>query len=238
MGQIVTLRRASDEKYDEVKNTKLNTRYPYLELDGDNGQPEIVGLPSYAPPRTLKTHMPFRLIRRWIEEDKVKTIITSRNPKDTLVSLFHFYKQIPEYQFEDKSWDEFFEHVQAGLQEHGDQYEWLLDWCNNKDKGEILFVAYEDLKSDPVSEIQKIAAFLNVDLSAERLNKILHDTNITQMKNSSLMRSESWMTEKTQFIRSGQSGGWRKYFTDEQSQWYDTKYKHLYEALPIGAHYQ
>ena len=74
------------------------------------------------------------------------------------------FLSIAEYEFADVTWAEFFAHVQAGLQEHGDQYEWLLDWSNNRHKGNILFIKYEDMKKDIVSELTKIAAFLGMQL--------------------------------------------------------------------------
>ena len=119
---------------------------------------------------------------------------------------------------------------------YGKYTDWLADWDKNKDKGEMLFLKYEDLKQDIVSAIKKIAAFLNVKLSDALLQKIVHDVNIKQMKNNQSVMSEPHSTPG-QFVRSGQSGEWKKYFTVEQNEWFDNKYKKLYEGLSIDVDY-
>ena len=90
LGQIVSLLLATEDTYEKSKEMSLYDRLVYLEYEGINWK-GISELASFPVPRAVKTHLPYRCIRRWIEEDNVKTIITTRNPKDTLVSLFHFY---------------------------------------------------------------------------------------------------------------------------------------------------
>ena len=111
-----------------------------------------------------------------------------------------------------------------------------MDWDKNKDKGEMLFLKYEDLKQDIVSGIKKIAAFLNVKLSDALLQTIVHDVNITQMKADEAIRNDP-KAKPGALVRSGQCGEWKKYFTVEQNEWFDNKYKKLYEGLDIDIDY-
>ena len=93
--QIVSLLLAGEEKYDEVKKIPLTQRCPFLEQQIPGEHKSYVDmLENFPTPRVDKTHLPYRFIKRWIAEDRVKTIITSRNPKDTLVSMFHFYQSL------------------------------------------------------------------------------------------------------------------------------------------------
>jgi hypothetical protein len=55
---------------------------------------------------------------------------------------------------------------------------------------------------------------------------------------AAVQQQDSWMREGAAFVRKGQSGGWRNYFTVAQSEWYDAKYKQLYAELPIKVHYE
>ena len=93
LSRIVSLMMVADSDYDETKNSSLAKRVLFLEFTNTgNDYPEIQLLDKVPTPRALKTHLPYRFIRRWIDEDNVKTIITTRNPKDTMVSMYHFYQ--------------------------------------------------------------------------------------------------------------------------------------------------
>ena len=95
VSQIVSLVLAGEEKYEDVKKVPLMKRVLFLEQNVlDKDMAKIETLDTVPPPRVDKTHLPYRCVRRWIEEDNVKTIITTRNPKDTMVSVFHFIKSM------------------------------------------------------------------------------------------------------------------------------------------------
>ena len=86
---------AWDEKYEETKKIPLHNRVLYLEHKfRGNEHAGIELLDTVPPPRANKTHLPYRYIRRWLEEDRVKAIVTTRNPKDSLVSYFKLIKQL------------------------------------------------------------------------------------------------------------------------------------------------
>ena len=86
---------AGEDKYDEIKKIPLHDRFLFLEMKHPGGEDACIQkLNTVATPRADKTHLPYRMIRRWIEEDKVKTILTTRNPKDTMVSMYYFYQQL------------------------------------------------------------------------------------------------------------------------------------------------
>jgi hypothetical protein len=85
-----------EEKLDEERKVPLQVRVPFLEYHvPGTGDSMVERLPEATTPRVFKTHLSFRFVRRWLMEDKVKTILTTRNPKDTIVSHYHFYQIIP-----------------------------------------------------------------------------------------------------------------------------------------------
>ena len=106
----------------------------------------------------------------------------------------------------------------------------------NKTKGDILFLRYEDLKQDVIAGIKKIAAFLEIKLSDGLLQRIVHDTDITQMKADEAVMSEP-NVEPGAFVRQCQHGDWKNYFTVEQNEWFDEKYQKLYQELDIDVDY-
>ena len=95
MSQIVSLMLAGEDNYEQAKQTPLHDRVLFMEytLPGDDFA-QMARLDTIPTPRADKTHLPFRLIQRWLTEDKLKTIVTTRNPKDTLLSHFHFYQNM------------------------------------------------------------------------------------------------------------------------------------------------
>ena len=95
MSQIMSLMLAGEENYERAKQTPIHDRVLFMEytLPGDDFA-QIARLDDVPTPRTVKTHMPFRFVQRWLTQDKVKTIVMTRNPKDTLVSHFHFLQNL------------------------------------------------------------------------------------------------------------------------------------------------
>ena len=84
---------AEEEQYEDIKKIPLVDRVPFLEMiPYDSTVPYIDTLHDSPSLRTMKTHLPFRFISRWIKEDKLRTIVTTRNPKDVIVSYYHFYQ--------------------------------------------------------------------------------------------------------------------------------------------------
>ena len=140
---------------------------------------------------------------------------------------------ISEFQFTG-TWDDFFEHVKAGKLLYGDHYEWVQDWRAKSDTENVLFVKYEDMKEDVMPQIKRIAEFLGLPVSESLRSKITDDVNFRQMKISATPIHTKWAGE---FVRKGQSGTWRNYFTVKQNEWFDAKYKQLYDSLPF-VHYE
>ena len=90
--QIVSLLMAGEEKYEAVSNIPVHDRTVFMEQERPGLKPAIEKMKDMAPPRLAKTHLSYDFVNRWVERDRVKTIVTLRNPKDTLVSLYHFYQ--------------------------------------------------------------------------------------------------------------------------------------------------
>ena len=134
------------------------------------------------------------------------------------------------------TWDEFFTQIQAGNIIYGDQYEWLKNWEDNRKKGQLLFLKYEAMARDIKTEMKRIAEFLKLDVSEARMEKICQDTSITAMRSDEAI-GLSHFKNPNDFIRKGKLGEWKKYFTVEQNEWFDAKYKKLYEGLAIDVEY-
>ena len=93
MTQIVSLLQAGEENYEKVSKTLIDDRAIYMEFKKPGSDmAEIEKWKDLTPPRIAKTHLPYEFVSKWVERDGAKIIVVIRNPKDTLVSLFHVNK--------------------------------------------------------------------------------------------------------------------------------------------------
>lgn len=80
----------------EISKERVESRYSYLEksqLFERPGDQHQVALDSRPSPRFVKSHLPYHVIP--ISENKAnrsKYLYVARNPKDTVVSFYHFVR--------------------------------------------------------------------------------------------------------------------------------------------------
>ena len=103
--------------------------------------------------------------------DMVKTIVVMRNPKDMLVSCFHFYKINNVLGLFDGSWDDFFELFKSKRLIYGDWLDHVSGyWKNCSKRNNVLFIQYEEALDDIKATLKRIASFLKKDLDEETLD--------------------------------------------------------------------
>ncbi|XP_016851650.2 sulfotransferase 1C4 [Anolis carolinensis] len=148
-------------------------------------------------------------------------IYVARNAKDNMVSYFHFVNMtslLPD----SGSWDEFMENFIAGKVCWGSWFNHVQGWWKAKDHHPILYLFYEDIKEDPAREIQKIAQFLGIDLSASVLNRIVQHTKFENMKTNPLVNYSDLPSlfdlTVSPFMRKGIVGDWKEHFTVAESE--------------------
>ena len=92
--QIISLILCEDAKQmNDIDKTNILNRFIYVDHKGDNPN-AIQDFTEMNSPRLLKSHLPFFITKHWFETEDVKIVSILRNPKDTLVALFHFYKGV------------------------------------------------------------------------------------------------------------------------------------------------
>ena len=155
-----------------------------------------------------------------------KYINVVRNPKDVAVSFFHHYqrfKMYPHYE-----WEEYFELFMKGDVEFGDYFDHILSWWAHKDDDNVLFLKYEDMKKDLPTAVAQIAKFIGQDISKELVDEIAHKTTFDNMKkdcSASFEKVKAFHKPTgTDFLRKGEVGDWKNYFTPEQEARLDAVY--------------
>ncbi|KAF5888422.1 amine sulfotransferase-like [Clarias magur] len=163
-----------DEFPESVNQTSIDIM-PWLEF------------PSYGTdhttrrsPRLFTSHLPEHLVPRGLQ-GKGKIIYVTRNPKDIMVSYFHFshYMKILE---RSETYNEVMEKFLSGRMVGGCWFDHIKGWYTNKDKYNILFLSYEEMIRDLRGAVVKICEFLGKNVSDELIDSVVEKTSFNNMK--------------------------------------------------------
>lgn len=104
-----------------------------------------------------------------------RVIYLTRDPRDVIVSYFHFKKNY----FGDLAIEDLI------MPEKGVLHEWqnhTQEWMRNPYDAEIIHVKYEDLVDDSFNQLLKISGFLNLKSSDEILSKVIEGNKFSNMQ--------------------------------------------------------
>ncbi|XP_059665878.1 cytosolic sulfotransferase 5-like [Cornus florida] len=216
-------RAKSDDDDDDDNEEPLVDEHPFsyvrtleIQVYTTNAPPDLSGMSS---PRLFHTHLPYNALPDSIKNSKCKIVYITRNPKDTLVSTWHFFNSLRTaeqgpYPF-DKAFDSFCNgvHLFGPFFEHGLQY-WKE---SSKMAHKILFLKYEDLKRDPKGQLKRLASFLGRPfVNEEAIDKVLWTCSLERLKNMEVNKNgvSPWTgLPKSSFFRLGVVGDWKNNFT-------------------------
>ena len=149
-------------------------------------------------------------------------IYLARNPKDKFVSYYHFHSEMqPVLEF-NRTWEEFFDEFVKGKVCFGSWWDHVTEWWSHRNKKNVLFLKYEDMKKDLPKHIKIIAKFLGYGLDQESISKIASMTFEVMKSNSSGSVGRS-IVEPT-YVRKGVVGNWKGQLSEEQSDIIDARY--------------
>ena len=184
-------------------------------------------LEAAPSPRYLVTHLQPTLMP-YSSENGVQYIYLARNPRDVVVSYYHFMRQTKIFNF-DGNWDEFVGYFMKGDLPYGSYFDHVLQWWSRKDNDNVLFLKYEDLKKDLKSQVKVIAEFIGFNFSDEQSEAVAEQCTFQAMKskyNQSLpSHGLSKMFKTDSHLRKGIVGDWKNHFSDEQLEEFNQLYK-------------
>ncbi len=201
---------------------------PFLEITRDGHTRLIDQVESMSSPRMIKSHLPYSFLKKPISDKKIKVIVVMRNPKDTLVSFYHFYRMNAAYGTYSGTWDGFFEMFMAGKVVYGDWFEYTLKYWSLRKEQNILIVTFEDMKADLAQVVTKVGCFIGNEVSTENAQKIAEMTSFGSMKKKMepLLENIPSMNENiSPFMRKGEVADWKNYVTVAQNEIFDKVYK-------------
>ncbi|RCV29174.1 hypothetical protein SETIT_5G462800v2 [Setaria italica] len=198
---------------------------PFLEIPTNEDLSYVETLPS---PRLVSTHMPMSLLPGSIASHGCRIVYICREPKDAFVSLWHFLKRIHGGHAPDL--DSMFNRFCEGSLPSGPFWNHCLEYWKESiaSPDRILFLKYEDMMSDPVRYVKKLALFLGVPFTGEEEEDGVHEQVVrlcsfemlsgleaNRAGNLKLRPRPNVVYEKSAFFRRGKVGDWVNYMSEE-----------------------
>ncbi|KAH0622456.1 hypothetical protein JD844_024786 [Phrynosoma platyrhinos] len=232
LGEILnnlSITAAKYTKEEMKKRTDLEkelTITPRLEF-GDPGKfKRMEKLPSR---RIILTHLTPNILPKSIFRNKAKVLVLIRNPKDTLVSFFHFNNNTPA--FPKRTWDAYFTDFMNGKVSWGFYFDFVKEWDKHIDDENVTAVSYEDLKENPNLGVKRIAKFLGFSLTEEEIQSVVEKSSFKTMKDSG---QETLGAFGDIIFRKGAVGDWKTLFSESQSKEMDRKFEEYLVGTKLG----
>ncbi|XP_068611867.1 amine sulfotransferase-like [Brachionichthys hirsutus] len=168
-------------------------------------------------PRLFACHLTPEFMPPGLEDKKPKIIYVIRNPKDIIVSYYHFC-QIYNFLDTPESLEDFFEDFMKGKVGSASWFDHVKKWKSKSDQYDILYLTYEDMIVDLKTAVIKICTFLGKNLSEADVEKVVEKSTFKNMKEDPKANYKFLTSVKGDFIRKGQIGDWKNYLTVAQSE--------------------
>ena len=138
-----------------------------------------------------------------------KVIYLVRDPRDVMVSFYHFKKNLG-LQVD----------IERMIRESsGDLNNWkihVMEWQKNPFKAEKIIIRYEDLVINPIGELKRITEFLNISRDSEELLRSINGNSFENMrKKENVLGLDNELNKVIQesgssFFRKGKVGNYKE----------------------------
>ncbi|KAL3830877.1 hypothetical protein ACJIZ3_019679 [Penstemon smallii] len=178
---------------------------PYLEVNLLEHKKSL-----YPQLPILATHIPYSALPETISNSGCKLVYICRDPKDVLVSMWHFMSNF----MQDFRIEEAFELFSRGILHAGPYWDHVLEyWKASVENPErVFFMKYEDLRKETSLHVKKLARFMGFSFSLEEENDGLVEKVVEFCSFKNLSNLEA---ENKNFFRKGNVGDWRNFLSDE-----------------------
>jgi Sulfotransferase domain len=218
---------------DPVNFAQLESRIPEIYDVTDRN------LRAFPRPRIIKSHECF-------DPRYKKIVYIVRDPRDVLISYYEF--QLKRRVISDElSLEEFVPRFMESEIEPktGSWRDHVVSWTATRGGHKnFLLLRYEDMLADTQKESTKIATFLGLDSSPERIARAVALSSADRMRKLEKEQSRQWKeTKKTRqdkpFVRKAASGGWKSILSERavaqiESAWGDVMRSAGYKLATAG----
>ncbi|XP_010586824.1 amine sulfotransferase-like [Loxodonta africana] len=223
-----------EEHRNRTTHVETINRMPFLEYNVHKA--DFLNRPS---PRLFSSHLPYYLAPKGLKNKKAKIVYMYRNPKDVLVSYFHFSKFVATFETADTI-EQFMKKFLDGKVLGSLWFNHIRGWYEHKHDFNILFLMYEEMKKDLRSSVLKICSFLEKELSDEAVDAVVRQATFQNMKSDPRANYDRILkcdvgirTDEGHFLRKGTVGDWKHHLTVEQSEMFDKVFQRKMKDFPL-----
>lgn len=159
-------------------------------------------------PRLIKSH-------EYFDPRYPRTIYIARDPRDVLLSYYNFYRK-QRYINDGYPMDRWVDHFISGdLHPFGSWGEHVGSWLGARGQSSsLLLTRYEDFLADTARELARVAEFLGIEASAERLAQVIEMGSTEKMRSLEKRQTSGWGSSgrwrnDVPFVGRAAAGGWR-----------------------------
>jgi len=181
--------------------------------------------------RIIKTHLPQNEVPYTTDARYVAVV---RDPKDVCVSGYYFLSKLV--------WGPLTPSVERWVDYYlspafhvGNWAEHLAGYWRLRDRDNVLFLTFEDMKRDARAGVERMADFMNVALTPAELDEVVRRSDFDYMKAHGSQfdagQAVPWAASGGYMIRKGERGSAAELLTEEQRSRIDTHWRAELERL-------
>ena len=165
--------------------------------------------------RVMKTHLPLGVVP---DVPEARYIAVVRDPKDVLVSSYHFMRAVGLGRLMPSvnDWVDVFLSADTPT---GSWAEHLASYWRVRNRSNVLFLTYEEMRVDLPAAVDRIASFLGVDLTSEERAAVIAQSQFAHMKQIGHKfdpPGAPWASAKGAMMRRGERGTSGELLTQDQ----------------------
>ncbi|KAM0046815.1 putative flavonol 3-sulfotransferase [Helianthus debilis subsp. tardiflorus] len=230
-------------------NNKCHTTHPLLTINPHECVPFIENeilrsKPTYIDSnstRLFASHMPYTSLPQSILDSGCRIVYMCRNPKDVLVSMFHFVNKLKdESSHEGLTLEDAFEKFSKGIGSCHPYWDHVRGYyeASLEHPTRILFFTYENMKMDTANNVKRLVDFFGHPFTKEEeANGAVQEiVSICSFKSLSDVNKHGNLVSGVPshaFFRKGEVADWKNHLTKEMVETLDEITKENFHGLDI-----
>ncbi|XP_018564270.1 estrogen sulfotransferase-like [Anoplophora glabripennis] len=255
-----------NDDYDAAKNVSLFKRFPFLEISTlrpdhvlaeikedmrndkklwedykESVRPQWEVLENTVGRRFIKSHLPLSLLPPTLLTSGAKVIYVARNPKNAAVSRYHQDRSLRTVSYIG-NFEQYWDLFEKNLIYFTPYWEHLEEAWQQRSNKNLSFFFFEDVIKDYKKAIVEVSNFLEKTMSDEQISKLADYLRIDNFRKRDQLKLNSMLNiisarDPYQHVRTGKSGDWDEYFTQElearANKWIEENYKNTTLRFPV-----